>query len=929
MKNRTRIYNKWYQRVAWVNIAVQCAFPVAGSVISPLAAAQSGNRFLAHSADSSTMATHVYVLKESETVQTVAQKYNMSLDALRRLNQLRTFSNGFDHLKPGDELDVPLAPLPSVNWQHDGVTSEEANREKEAKIAGFASQAGSFVASNPDSKAAAALARGMATSKVNAEIQQWLGSYGTARVQLDTDKNLSLKNSQLDLLLPLRDQQKQLIFTQGSIHRTDDRAQANLGLGIRHFADSFMAGINTFLDYDLSRSHARSGIGIEYWRDFIKLSSNGYYGLTNWKNSPDFEDYKERPANGWDIRTEAWLPAMPHLGTKLNYEKYYGNEVALFGKDNRQKNPHALTAGITLTPFPLLTLSTERRQGSKDMSNNHIGAQLNYQLGVPWKHQIDSSRVAAMRSLAGSRYDLVDRNNNIVLEYRKNEVIKLKTASLIKGYAGEQKSLNVSVNTKYPLARIDWSATTLIANGGKIIANGPDDYSIILPDYKYGPNAINNYVISGVAIDDKGNASRKAETQVTVTEAAVSLAESSLTPPQSSLPADGKSQQILTLTVKDSQGNPVDIQEEEIDIGNLEEMETSGAVLSAFKRQNAGQYTATLTAGKLAQAITITPAARGVTFSSAAVDIVADSVTAQIASLTVVKDNASANGKDINQLKAVVKDAQGNLVPEQQVTFTADSDEIPVQSLLADEKGEVTVDLTHIRAGVRKITARVGEQEGKSVDVTFVADDATALTSGLEVTANNAVANGEAANQLTVTVTDANNNPIADREVSLNADSGVELSSASVRTSKEGTATFTATSRVSGHYNVTATTNGHAISAQITFVAGEVDATHSTFSIDKNIISSDGKDAIALSVIARDKNDNPVTGAAITFSSTGISGAHISDITEVNGVYSALFTSEQARNGQVFVLVDGKEVDNLKAEDIGVYKSTLNIVVGQ
>ncbi|QKX44088.1 inverse autotransporter beta domain-containing protein [Escherichia coli] len=33
--------------------------------------------------------------------------------------------------------------------------------------------------------------------------------------------------------------------------------------------------------------------------------------------------------------------------------------------------------------------------------------------------QLDPNEVAARRSLAGSRYDLVDRNNNIVLEYRK------------------------------------------------------------------------------------------------------------------------------------------------------------------------------------------------------------------------------------------------------------------------------------------------------------------------------------------------------------------------------------------------------------------------------------------------------------------------------------------------------------------------------
>ncbi len=30
--------------------------------------------------------------------------------------------------------------------------------------------------------------------------------------------------------------------------------------------------------------------------------------------------------------------------------------------------------------------------------------------------------MGALRSLAGSRYDLTDRNNDIILEYRKQEV---------------------------------------------------------------------------------------------------------------------------------------------------------------------------------------------------------------------------------------------------------------------------------------------------------------------------------------------------------------------------------------------------------------------------------------------------------------------------------------------------------------------------
>ncbi|MGL5006102.1 MAG: inverse autotransporter beta domain-containing protein [Plesiomonas sp.] len=37
-------------------------------------------------------------------------------------------------------------------------------------------------------------------------------------------------------------------------------------------------------------------------------------------------------------------------------------------------------------------------------------------MGESWDKQLDGASMAHYRSLAGNRYDLVDRNNNIVLE---------------------------------------------------------------------------------------------------------------------------------------------------------------------------------------------------------------------------------------------------------------------------------------------------------------------------------------------------------------------------------------------------------------------------------------------------------------------------------------------------------------------------------
>ncbi|ASV34064.1 hypothetical protein BJP41_06385 [Candidatus Williamhamiltonella defendens] len=106
-----------------------------------------------------------------------------------------------------------------------------------------------------------------------------------------------------------------------------------------------MSGINSFLDYDASRNHTRGGFGLEYSRDYLKLSTNSYFSLSGWKNSPDKEDYEERPASGWDIRAEGYLSAWPNLDGKLTYKQYYGDQVALFGVDKLEKHSRALLSG--------------------------------------------------------------------------------------------------------------------------------------------------------------------------------------------------------------------------------------------------------------------------------------------------------------------------------------------------------------------------------------------------------------------------------------------------------------------------------------------------------------------------------------------------------------------------------------------------------
>ena len=590
--------------IAHLNIGMQVVFPLALS-FTPMMVARAETGEKKFFAAATAAKTIPYVLQPSDTLAQVAEKHHLTVAQLKTLNQYRTFAHGFESVSAGDEIDVPVQSKNSVT---------DAGSDGSAELAQRAQQAGSFLQNNPSADSAKDLARGQAlgaaNSKANQEVASWLNGKGKARVKLDADRDFSLKNSELDVLYPLWENNAHQIFTQGSVHHTDSRNQSNLGVGYRYFEGTYMLGANTFFDHDWSRSHSRLGLGAEYQRDFLKVAANAYMRLTNWKNSPDFDNYEERPANGWDIRTEGYLPAYPGIGGKLVYEQYYGDRVGLFGKDNQQKNPVAVTAGINYSPFPLMKFNVDHRMGKSNQNDTRFGIDLNYVLGAPLSQQLDSSMLAASRSLAANRYDFVDRNNNIVLEYRKKETINLRLASQISGYSGESKSLGVSVNSTNGVERIDWTAPELLSQGGQIVQVSEQQFNVIIPEYQYGSDANNSYVISGIAYDKSGNASPKAESVVIVASAAVSVLNSTLTPMELQLPNDGHSTAELTLVLRDANNHPIsgvagDIKTTVTSTARVQ----SDATVSAFNEDvnRLGTYKATVTAGKNIGEYKLTP----------------------------------------------------------------------------------------------------------------------------------------------------------------------------------------------------------------------------------------------------------------------------------------------------------------------------------
>lgn len=428
----------------------------AGSIASPVESAKG------HLAE---MSTQVYTLKPGENTDVIAKRHGITSSELKALNRFRFFAHGFEHLHAGDELEIPVTPF-KLNDKTLLGKEAVAISEDERKWSTTASKLGAFSHSKDKEHHAVMMAKGIAENKVSQVIHEWTRKLGNVQFQLDIDDNFSLKNSQFDLLHPYYETREDLLFSQDSIHRTSERTQMNVGFGWRHFTDYSMFGSNLFLDYDLSRDHTRAGVGSEYWLNYLKLGANAYIGLTGWKNSPDVEDYDERPANGWDLRVDGWLPEYPQLGSKFVYEQYYGREVGLFGRNQRQKNPHAFTVGMNWTPFPLLTLSTEQRQGKSGENDTRLGVNVRWQFGVPLSQQLNDDTVRHLRSVTGSRYDFIERNNDIVLEYRKQEVITLSLPEQVRGQPGQLVRIAAGIKSKYVVKDVTWDESALSAGGG-------------------------------------------------------------------------------------------------------------------------------------------------------------------------------------------------------------------------------------------------------------------------------------------------------------------------------------------------------------------------------------------------------------------------------------------------------------------------------
>lgn len=395
----------------------------------------------------------IYVMRRGDTLNSVAAHYNRSAKELTNLNAAVMPMDKVVTAKEGSSLLVPATPT-SGNAQSASSTSAT-----EQKVASTLSSLGESLSdSDVDSHGeqlkdqALGQATGMATSAVEQSIEGFLNKKGTAKIGINANIDEGDVDYSLDYLHPLLETETSTLFTQIGVRTSDERNIGNLGIGYRaEVNEGLVLGANAFVDQDFSRDHTRGSLGVEAWAEAARVAANVYAPLSGWKKSDDHdlnsdsEKYilEERPAKGWDLNFEGPVPGVQQLAVTAEYFQWQGDKVDVQGSGSEvEEDPSGYSVGIKWQPVPLVGFVAEHTEVSGSDSDFSVGMDLTWSFDRSLTAQLDSANSFAVKPLAQSRKELVQRNNEIVLEYReKNKAPVLAPlrfpVDVIEGVAGQ------------------------------------------------------------------------------------------------------------------------------------------------------------------------------------------------------------------------------------------------------------------------------------------------------------------------------------------------------------------------------------------------------------------------------------------------------------------------------------------------------------
>jgi len=409
--------------------------------------------------------------------------------------------------------ESPPAP-DAVSQQHGadrlpelGGASDDAAREKE--WATMAKQLGERDLNNVSGQQVRTRAQnyalGQATGALQQQAQALLSPLGTATMALKVSDRGDFTGSSGQLFSPLLDVDGLLTYSQVGLLQQTEGSLGNFGLGQRWVAGDWLLGYNTVLDSDFARQRNRASLGAEAWGDYLRFSANYYYPLSALAQQPNDAVFFSRPARGYDITTQGYLPFYRQIGGSLSYEQYLGKNVDLFGSGKKQNDPRAMQLGLNYTPVPLVTVKALHKIGEGGQSQEQVELALSYRLGVPLIKQISPEYVAQAKSLRGSRYDNIERKNVPVLEFRQRKTLQVFLATPPWNLQeGETLPLVLEIKAVNGITHVSWQGDTqALSLTPSRNANDPRGWTLIVPKWDDAPGAANSYRLSVTLEDDK------------------------------------------------------------------------------------------------------------------------------------------------------------------------------------------------------------------------------------------------------------------------------------------------------------------------------------------------------------------------------------------------------------------------------------------
>lgn len=359
--------------------------------------------------------------------------------------------------------------------------------------------------------------RDVVNDEVNHQVGSWLSPWGNASIDFNVDDNGRLNGSHGDWFVPWQDTSDYLSWSQVGLTQQDDGLVGNVGVGQRWITGDWLLGYNTFYDNLLDENMARTGLGAEVWGQSLRFSANYYQPLTHWEYRQ--ATLQQRMARGYDITAKARLPFWRQLDTSVSLEQYFGENVDLFDSGTGYRNPLAVNVGVSYTPVPLVTLSAHHKQGESGVSQNDLGLKVNYRFGVPLWKQLSAGELGERASLRGNRYDDPARNMMPVFEYRQRKTLSVFLATppwdLL---PGETVALKLDIRSTHGVREIHWQGDTQpLSLTPPTRRNSSDGWSIIMPRWDNREGALNQWRLSVVVVDGKGQHVSSNEIVLTLT----------------------------------------------------------------------------------------------------------------------------------------------------------------------------------------------------------------------------------------------------------------------------------------------------------------------------------------------------------------------------------------------------------------------------